>query len=51
MQERDESIDVDLLDRLYRGRGQALGLVNDDEAAQDNYKELRSVAGQRQDRT
>ena len=51
MQARGEAIDGDWLARLYRGRGQALELVSDDEAAQVNYEEMRAVAVQHQDRT
>jgi tetratricopeptide (TPR) repeat protein len=50
MQARGEAIDGDWLARLYRGRGQALELVSDDEAAQVNYEEMRAVAVQYQDR-
>jgi DNA-binding SARP family transcriptional activator/predicted ATPase len=51
MQDRGEAMDMDLLGRMYRGRGQGLELVNDDEAVQDNYEEMRAVAAQRHDRT
>ncbi|UCG25624.1 MAG: AAA family ATPase [Chloroflexota bacterium] len=51
MQDRGESIDADLLGRLYRQRGQALELVNDDQAARDNYEEMLAVAVQSQYRT
>jgi DNA-binding SARP family transcriptional activator/tetratricopeptide (TPR) repeat protein len=51
MQDRGESIDGEALGRLYRGRGQALELINDDEAVQGNYEEMLTVAVQRQDRT
>jgi DNA-binding SARP family transcriptional activator/predicted ATPase len=51
MQERGEAVDTELLSRLYRVRGQALELVNDDETAQNSYEEMRMVAVQRQDRT
>jgi DNA-binding SARP family transcriptional activator/tetratricopeptide (TPR) repeat protein len=51
MQDRGEFVDTDSLGSLYRGRGQALELVNDDEAVQGNYEEMLTVAVQRQDRT
>lgn len=50
MQATGEVTDGALLATMYRGRGQALELMNDDEAAQDNYDEMRTVAMQRQDR-
>ncbi|MDX1415301.1 MAG: AAA family ATPase [Candidatus Promineifilaceae bacterium] len=51
MQERGETIDANLLGRLYQERGQALVLVSDDEAVQSNYEAMRTFAVQRQDRT
>jgi hypothetical protein len=48
MQARSEPVDGELLDRLYRLRGQALELNEDDEAAQANYEEMRAEAVQRQ---
>jgi DNA-binding SARP family transcriptional activator/tetratricopeptide (TPR) repeat protein len=51
MHDLGESSDGELLGRLYRGRGQALELVNDDEAARDNYEEMRTVAVQRREQT
>jgi DNA-binding SARP family transcriptional activator len=51
MQERGESVDADLLGRLYKRHGQALELLNDDKAAQNNYEEMRTVARQRRDQT
>jgi tetratricopeptide (TPR) repeat protein len=50
MQAGGESIAGDWLGRLYRGRGQALELVNGDEAVQANYEEMRAAGVQRQDR-
>ena len=51
MQARDEVVDEELLDRLYRQRGQALELNQDDEAAQANYEEMRAEALRRQSKT
>jgi DNA-binding SARP family transcriptional activator len=51
MQDRGEFIDTDSLGSMYRGRGQALELVNNDEAAQGNYEEMLRVAAQCHDRT
>ena len=48
MQARGEIVDTDLLDRLYKQRGLALELFQDDEAAQANYEEMRAEAIQRQ---
>jgi tetratricopeptide (TPR) repeat protein len=50
MQDRDETVDANLLGRLYQERGQALVLVSDDEAVQSNYEVMRTLAVQRQDR-
>lgn len=47
MQARGEPVDGELLVRLYRLRGQALELNQDDEAAQANYEEMRAEAVQR----
>ena len=46
MQERGESVDGELLGRLYRQRGQILELIQDDRAAEANYEEMLDVAGQ-----
>jgi len=51
MQARNEIVDEDLLDRLYRQRGQALEINQDDEAAQANYEEMRAEALRRQSKT
>ena len=51
MQTRGEIVDEDLLDRLYRQRGQALEINQDDEAAQANYEEMRAEAEKRQSKT
>ena len=51
MQTRGEPVDSDLLYRLYRARGQALELNQDDDAAQANYEEMWNEAVQRQSQT
>jgi DNA-binding SARP family transcriptional activator len=51
MQATGESVDGELLNRLYRARGQALELNQDDEAAQANYEEMQAEAVQRQSQT
>ncbi|MGB3715745.1 MAG: AAA family ATPase [Candidatus Promineifilaceae bacterium] len=48
MQARGEAVNAAFLDRLYRLRGQVLELIQDDEAAQANYEEMRAEAVQRQ---
>jgi tetratricopeptide (TPR) repeat protein len=50
MEARGEMVDAIVLGRLYRGRGQVLELIQDDQAAQENYETMRDVAVQRQDR-
>jgi tetratricopeptide (TPR) repeat protein len=50
LEERGEQVDMELLGRLYRHRGQALEIIQDDRAAQDNYEEMRAIAAQRRDR-
>jgi tetratricopeptide (TPR) repeat protein len=49
MQERGETVDANLLGRLYQERGQALVLMSDDEAVQSNYEAMRAFAVQHQD--
>jgi DNA-binding SARP family transcriptional activator len=51
MQARGEDVDSDLLERLYKQRGQALEVNQDDEAAQANYEEMRALAVKRQSKT
>ena len=51
MQAMGEVVDEALLGVMYRQRGQVMELVTDDQAAQDNYEEMRTVAVQRQDRS
>jgi DNA-binding SARP family transcriptional activator/tetratricopeptide (TPR) repeat protein len=51
MQDRGETLDANLLGRLYQERGQALVLVSDDETVQSNYEAMRAFAVQRQDQT
>ena len=49
METRGVALDEDLLGSLYRKRGQALELIQEDEAAEDNYEEMMAVAVQRRD--
>ncbi|MEJ2750770.1 MAG: hypothetical protein P8183_23115, partial [Anaerolineae bacterium] len=51
MQDRGETLDANLLGRLYQERGQALVLVSDDEAVESNYEAMRTLAVHRQDRS
>jgi tetratricopeptide (TPR) repeat protein len=51
MQVSGEDVDISLLERLYKLRGQALELSQDDEAALANYEEMRSEAVKRQSKT
>jgi DNA-binding SARP family transcriptional activator/predicted ATPase len=51
MQDRGEDVDITLLERLYKQRGQALELSQDDEAAADNYEEMRAEADKYQSKT
>ncbi|MDX1616771.1 MAG: BTAD domain-containing putative transcriptional regulator [Candidatus Promineifilaceae bacterium] len=51
MQDRGETIDANLLGRLYQERGRALVLISDDEAVESNYEAMRALAVQRQDQT
>ena len=44
-------MDSDLLERLYKQRGQVLELNQDDKAAQTNYEEMRAEAVKRQSKT
>jgi tetratricopeptide (TPR) repeat protein len=44
-------VDSDLLERLYKQRGQALEVNQDDEAAQANYEEMRAEAVKRHSKT
>ncbi|HEX6384396.1 MAG TPA: AAA family ATPase [Anaerolineae bacterium] len=50
MQDRGETLDANLLGRLYQERGQALVLVSDDAAVQSNYEAMRTFAVQHLDR-
>ena len=50
MQERGEDVNSTLLERLYKQRGQALELSQDDEAAQVNYEEMRAEGIKRQNK-
>jgi DNA-binding SARP family transcriptional activator/tetratricopeptide (TPR) repeat protein len=49
MDGRGEPVDMEALGRLYRHRGQALELIQDDGAAQANYEEMRATAEQHED--
>jgi len=51
MHDRGEDVDITLLERLYKQRGQALELSQDDEAAVANYEEMRAEAVRRQSKT
>jgi tetratricopeptide (TPR) repeat protein len=51
MQARGEAIDMAFLEGLYKQRGQALELSQDDEAAQTNYEEMRAEGVKRQSKT
>jgi DNA-binding SARP family transcriptional activator/tetratricopeptide (TPR) repeat protein len=51
MGSRGENVDIKLLERLYKQRGQALEISQDDEAAQANYEEMRAEAGRRKSKT
>ncbi len=51
MQDRGEDVDITLLERLYKQRGQALELSQDDEAAASNYEEMRAQAVTHQSKT
>jgi DNA-binding SARP family transcriptional activator/tetratricopeptide (TPR) repeat protein len=51
MQARGEAIDIALLEGLYKKRGQALELSQDDVAAQTNYEEMRAEGVKRQSKT
>jgi DNA-binding SARP family transcriptional activator/tetratricopeptide (TPR) repeat protein len=51
MQDRGEDVDITLLERLYKQRGQALELSQDDEAAAANYEEMRAEAVKHQSKT
>ena len=51
MQDRGEDVDSTLLERLYKQRGQAMELSQDDEAAQVNYEEMRAEGVKRQSKT
>jgi tetratricopeptide (TPR) repeat protein len=44
MQDRGESVEGELLSRLYRQRGQILELLQNDKAAEANYEEMLDVA-------
>ena len=51
MQGRGENVDIELLERLYKQRGQAMELSQDDESAQANYEEMRAEAVKHQSKT
>ena len=51
MQGRNESVDLDLLTDLYKGRGKILRLNQDDEAAAVNYEEMRAEGVRLQSKT
>jgi len=51
MQGRKESVDLDLLTDLYKGRGKILRLNQDDEAAAANYEEMRAEGTRHQSKT
>ena len=51
MQNRGEDVDITLLEGLYKQRGQALELSQDDEAAAANYEEMRAEAVKHQSKT
>ncbi|MEJ2706234.1 MAG: AAA family ATPase [Anaerolineales bacterium] len=51
MQDRGEVVDLELLEYLYKQRGQAMELSQDDESAQVNYEEMRAQAVRRQSKT
>jgi len=51
MQDRGEDADIGLLDHLYKQRGQALELNQDDEAAMANYEEMRAEAVEHQSKS
>jgi DNA-binding SARP family transcriptional activator/tetratricopeptide (TPR) repeat protein len=51
MQDSSEDVDIELLERLYKQRGQALELNQDDEAAQTNYEEMREEGARHQNKT
>ncbi|HKI55078.1 MAG TPA: AAA family ATPase [Anaerolineales bacterium] len=48
MQDRNESVDLELLESLYKQRGKILRLNQDDKAAADNYEEMRVEGVRRQ---
>lgn len=51
MRDSGEDVDTGLLEQLYKQRGQLLELLQDDEAAQANYEEMRAEAVNRQSKT
>ncbi|NJC97635.1 MAG: hypothetical protein FIB03_15085 [Anaerolineae bacterium] len=51
MQDRNESVDLDLLADLYKGRGKILRLNQDDEGAAANYEEMRAEGVKRQSKS
>jgi DNA-binding SARP family transcriptional activator/predicted ATPase len=51
MQNRGEKVDVELLESLYKQRGQVLELNQNDEAAAANYEEMKAEGARRQSRT
>jgi DNA-binding SARP family transcriptional activator len=48
MQSRGENVDIELIERLYKQRGQAMELRQEDESAQANYDEMLAWAVKRQ---
>ena len=48
MQDRNESVDLELLESLYKQRGKILRLNQEDEAAAANYEEMRTEGVRRQ---
>ena len=51
MQAKGEEVDLELLEQLYRQRGQVLELNQDDALAQANYEEMRARAMNRQSKS
>ncbi len=51
MQAKGEEVDLELFERLYKERGQALELNQDDEAAMANYEEMRAEAVEHQSKS
>jgi hypothetical protein len=51
LQDGGEDVDIELFERLYKQRGQAMELSQDDESAQTNYEEMRAEAVKHQSKT